>query len=259
MIGASVNLSILNGGLVRAQIAEAKANLDVLKFNEEALRQNIALQVRQAALNVQQAAESIGVAREGRAAGAREPGAGGGALQHRRRQHHRADQRPGLADLGRGELRPGAVQLPDLRRRAGERDRQARWRWSTSEAAMRTDALSDRRGGTGRSGRRRLRVLDAAAQTTARTGYVTETLDRGPVTATVTATGTVNPVTTVQVGTYVSGPIIAIDVDFNSRVQQGPAGGEDRSRAVPGQGAERRRQPRQRARQGGSSRAPTWS
>ncbi len=65
MFGASVNLSILNGGLVRAQIAEAKANLDVLKFNEEALRQNIALQVRQAALNVQQAAESIGVAEKG--------------------------------------------------------------------------------------------------------------------------------------------------------------------------------------------------
>jgi outer membrane protein TolC len=65
MIGASVNLSILNGGLVRAQIAEAKANLEVLEFNEEALRQDIALQVRQASLNVQQAAESIGVAQKG--------------------------------------------------------------------------------------------------------------------------------------------------------------------------------------------------
>ena len=65
MIGASVNLSILNGGLLRAQVAEAKANLQVLEFNEEALRQNIALQVRQAALNVQQADESIGVAEKG--------------------------------------------------------------------------------------------------------------------------------------------------------------------------------------------------
>src|SRR5215468_4784246 len=51
--------------------------------------------------------------------------------------------------------------------------------------------------------------------------YVTETLARGPVTSTVTATGTVNPVTTVQVGTYVSGPIIAIDVDYNSPVKKG--------------------------------------
>jgi len=65
MIGASVNLSILNGGLTRAQIAEAKANLEVLKFNEQGLRQNIALQVRQAALNLQQAEESIGVAEKG--------------------------------------------------------------------------------------------------------------------------------------------------------------------------------------------------
>jgi outer membrane protein TolC len=65
MVGAVVNLSILNGGLVRAQIAEAKANLAVLEYNEESLRQNIALQVRQAALNVQQAAESIAVAAKG--------------------------------------------------------------------------------------------------------------------------------------------------------------------------------------------------
>ncbi|MGH7790423.1 MAG: efflux RND transporter periplasmic adaptor subunit [Candidatus Binatia bacterium] len=52
-------------------------------------------------------------------------------------------------------------------------------------------------------------------------GYVTAALARGPVTATVIATGTVNPVTTVQVGTYVSGPIIALDVDFNSIVTKG--------------------------------------
>jgi HlyD family secretion protein len=51
--------------------------------------------------------------------------------------------------------------------------------------------------------------------------YVSETVERGPITATVTATGTVNPVTTVQVGTYVSGPIIALDVDYNSPVAKG--------------------------------------
>jgi HlyD family secretion protein len=52
-------------------------------------------------------------------------------------------------------------------------------------------------------------------------GFVTERLERGPVVSTVTASGTVNPVTTVQVGTYVSGPIKAIYADFNSRVSQG--------------------------------------
>lgn len=52
-------------------------------------------------------------------------------------------------------------------------------------------------------------------------GYVFETIERGSVAATVTATGTVNPVNSVQVGTYVSGPIQAIDVDYNSVVTRG--------------------------------------
>lgn len=64
-IGASVNLSIFNGGLTTAQIAEQKANLSNLKFNEELTRQNIALEVRQDTLNLQQAAASIGVAEKG--------------------------------------------------------------------------------------------------------------------------------------------------------------------------------------------------
>src|SRR6059058_3394347 len=51
--------------------------------------------------------------------------------------------------------------------------------------------------------------------------YVTQPVDRGPITARVTATGTVNPLKTVQVGTYVSGPIQAISVDFNSPVRRG--------------------------------------
>ena len=55
----------------------------------------------------------------------------------------------------------------------------------------------------------------------ARPDYVTAAVDRGPVEQTVTATGTVNPVSTVQVGTYVSGPIVALDVDFNSPVKRG--------------------------------------
>jgi HlyD family secretion protein len=51
--------------------------------------------------------------------------------------------------------------------------------------------------------------------------YVTAAVDRGPITATVTATGTVNPVASVQVGTYVSGPIQAISADFNTPVRRG--------------------------------------
>src|SRR5437867_5550370 len=59
------------------------------------------------------------------------------------------------------------------------------------------------------------------AGSTAPAGYVTSAVDRGPIEHVVSATGTVNPVTTVQVGTYVSGPIQAIDVNFNALVKKG--------------------------------------
>ena len=52
-------------------------------------------------------------------------------------------------------------------------------------------------------------------------GYVTEAVAHGSIKSIVTATGTVNPVTSVQVGTYVSGPIRAIYADFNSPVTKG--------------------------------------
>ena len=51
--------------------------------------------------------------------------------------------------------------------------------------------------------------------------FVTAPVDRGPITSTVTATGTVNPVVSVQVGTYVSGPIQALYADYNTRVTRG--------------------------------------
>jgi len=49
--------------------------------------------------------------------------------------------------------------------------------------------------------------------------YVSAVVSRGPIIKSVTATGTVNPVTTVQVGTYVSGKIVQLYVDFNSPVK----------------------------------------
>ena len=51
--------------------------------------------------------------------------------------------------------------------------------------------------------------------------YRTEKATRGEIQETVTATGTVNPVTTVQVGTQVSGTIKNLFVDFNSPVRKG--------------------------------------
>lgn len=51
--------------------------------------------------------------------------------------------------------------------------------------------------------------------------YVTAPVDRGSITRAVTATGAVNPVLTVTVGTYVSGVIEQINCDFNTRVKKG--------------------------------------
>ncbi len=64
-VGASVNLSIFNGGLTTAQVGEAKANLAGLKHREQSLRQQISLQVRQAVLNLAEALESIRVSQKG--------------------------------------------------------------------------------------------------------------------------------------------------------------------------------------------------
>ena len=51
--------------------------------------------------------------------------------------------------------------------------------------------------------------------------YVTAAAERGSLIRAVTATGTVNPVVTVQVGTYVSGPIVKLYCDFNTEVKKG--------------------------------------
>ncbi|MGH8494389.1 MAG: efflux RND transporter periplasmic adaptor subunit [Moraxellaceae bacterium] len=51
--------------------------------------------------------------------------------------------------------------------------------------------------------------------------YSTEAIDRGDITQTVSANGTLNPVTLVIVGTQVSGTVKKLYADFNDRVQQG--------------------------------------
>ena len=51
--------------------------------------------------------------------------------------------------------------------------------------------------------------------------YRTEKVDRGSVTMTVTATGTLSAVTTVQIGSQVSGVIARLYADFNSEVKKG--------------------------------------
>jgi HlyD family secretion protein len=55
----------------------------------------------------------------------------------------------------------------------------------------------------------------------ARAKYLTAAVQQGDITAVVQATGTINPLTTVPVGSYVSGTVKFIFADFNSRVHAG--------------------------------------
>src|SRR2546429_9476734 len=52
-------------------------------------------------------------------------------------------------------------------------------------------------------------------------GYLTATVTRGAIMQLVTATGTLNPVVNVQVGSQVSGNIAKLFADFNSQVKAG--------------------------------------
>src|SRR5215216_6045378 len=58
-------------------------------------------------------------------------------------------------------------------------------------------------------------------RTSASATYQTATVTKGPITQAVTATGTLNPVVNVQVGSQVSGNIAKLFVDFNSQVKAG--------------------------------------
>lgn len=58
-IGATLNIPLFSGFSTRYQVDEARANLDVLRANEETLRQGIFLEVKQAWLNLQEAADRI--------------------------------------------------------------------------------------------------------------------------------------------------------------------------------------------------------
>ncbi len=51
--------------------------------------------------------------------------------------------------------------------------------------------------------------------------YFTAKVDEGDISQVVQTTGTINPYNTVPVGSVVSGNIVAIDVDFNSKVKKG--------------------------------------
>ena len=64
-VGAAVTVNIFDGGLAWAQAGETEANLSKLRFDEEAERQSITLEVRQSTLDLHRAEEAISVAEKG--------------------------------------------------------------------------------------------------------------------------------------------------------------------------------------------------
>ncbi|MCQ2574519.1 MAG: efflux RND transporter periplasmic adaptor subunit [Alphaproteobacteria bacterium] len=64
-------------------------------------------------------------------------------------------------------------------------------------------------------------VFSAGKKESLKKEYMTININRGDLMQTVTATGEINPVNTVSVGSQVSGTIDAIYVDYNSRVKKG--------------------------------------
>jgi len=64
-VGAALSFPLFNGFLTKYQVQEAKANLNVLKANEESLRQAIFLEVQQAYLTLRAAEDAIPTAKLG--------------------------------------------------------------------------------------------------------------------------------------------------------------------------------------------------
>ena len=70
------------------------------------------------------------------------------------------------------------------------------------------------------AGRRRLQPVPCVAKRRRQRQYRTAPVKRGEITLTVNSSGTVQPVLSVQVGSFVSGPIQKVYVDFNDKVKK---------------------------------------
>jgi outer membrane protein TolC len=66
-LAAIVSIPIFSGGLIDARVGEARADALALGFEEQALAQDIALEVRRAVLELRRAQEAIGVSERARA------------------------------------------------------------------------------------------------------------------------------------------------------------------------------------------------
>lgn len=96
---------------------------------------------------------------------------------------------------------------------------------TTVAAAKPATSVGNRRRGLAVGGALLVTVVAAVAwwatHRTAAVQYTTAPVSRGAVTRIVTATGTVNPVLTIIVGSYVSGVIQTLSCDYNTQVKTG--------------------------------------
>lgn len=119
------------------------------------------------------------------------------------------DERPLAAEPSRGSAAAAAGTGVNLR----SRDERPPWQWIRRRGRV--------------AGAIALLILLAGGgswwylEPRAEVGYVSAEVTRGAVAPYVTASGTVNPVVTVQVGTYVSGVIQELYCDFNTQVKAG--------------------------------------
>ena len=91
----------------------------------------------------------------------------------------------------------------------------------------------------------------SAAPRPTKARYRTAPVERGDIRVAISATGTLSAISTVDVGSQISGQVTDVLVDFNDRVQGRPGDRAHRSRAPT-----RRRSPRARRRS--PARAPAW-
>ena len=158
---------------------------------------------------------------EGGGVGGRELPALPGALRRGGRQHHRAHRRPARPDPGPVRRGAGPVRLPHRHRETGAGP-------GPPVGIPRAPGASDT------IMKRRLLwivgIVVAAGVITggylytqgigARPAFRTAAVSRGPLTSAVSATGTLNAVITVLVGSQVSGQVKELFADFNSQVKK---------------------------------------
>ena len=215
-LGASIALPILDGGLRNAQVQQAADQIASYKVQQDQERQSITvIAVQNALFGVQDTRNRLDLAGQKREGGAGpvRPSEGkicGGVGDNPGRADRAAgaDHRGGGAGTGKEQLHPCAAE-PRQRHGLIEGNEMK----TAPKAIIITGAVIIVA---------IVAVIVLRPLFAQRDGihYITRPVGFADISATVSETGTVNPVNTVSVGSEVSGTIIALGADYNSRVKK---------------------------------------